>query len=101
MDAGPHPNNATYHQGKSLGFERRTGGGGGGEETGEEKGEQGRRRDRRGKEEEEGRRTYLGMVALRKLLQRGQTGVSYLRNLHVLENLQNRTRRTHSSCITL
>lgn len=96
MDAGPHPNNATYHKGKSLGFERRTGGGGG-----KEMGEKKENREGGVGREEDSEGAYLGMVALRKLLQRGQTGVSYLRNLHVLKNLQNRTRTTHSSCITL
>lgn len=71
------------------------------EEEGKRWGEKKENREGGVGREEDSEGAYLGMVALRKLLQRGQTGVSYLRNLHVLKNLQNRTRRTHSSCITL
>ena len=76
------------------GWRRKRGKGGGGE--------MGRKRREGGGEDnkESGGVAYLGKVALGKLIQRRQTRVSYLRNLHVLKHLQNK-RLASYSCIQL
>ena len=77
-------------------MKRGEGGRGGREEEGRWGGGRGGRED--GKES--GGVAYLGKVALGKLIQRRQTRVSYLRNLHVLKHLQNK-RLASCSCIPL